>query len=230
MSQLPGSSVVRCHEPDGTVRVGGPLPSAILSGSFNPLHRGHITLAAVAGARLGLSVHFELSVANADKAELALPEVERRVAQFTGLAPVWVTHAAIFEQKADIFPGAAFVLGYDTAQLKNPRQSIAAGQKYIGKLLKNGLVRNDLILMATAYNAGAGNLQKWKDELNAKDDALLFMETMPSKETRQFVKRIMAAYWIYQERLDQDTPTLKALAAGGWAKYVDQDSTASASN
>lgn len=129
-----------------------------------------------------------------------------------------------------IMPDTGRKLGYDTAQLKNPRQSIAAGQKYIAKLLKNGLVRNDLILMATAYNAGAGNLQKWKNELNAKDDALLFLETMPAKETRQFVKRIMAAYWIYQERLDQDTPTLNALAAGGWAKYVGQDSTAAASN
>jgi len=129
-----------------------------------------------------------------------------------------------------IMPETGKKLGYDPAQLKNPRLSITAGQKYIAKLLRNGLIDNDLILMATAYNAGAGNLQKWKGELRAKDDALLFVETMPSKETRQFVKRIMAAYWIYQERLDQDTPTLKALATGGWADYVGQDATAAASN
>ena len=53
---------------------------------------------------------------------------------------------------------------------------------------------------------------------------------MPAKETRQFVKRIMAAYWIYQERLDQDTPTLKALATGDWPQYVRQDDTANAAN
>ena len=129
-----------------------------------------------------------------------------------------------------IMPETGKKLGYDPAQLKNPRLSITAGQKYIAKLLRNGLVDNDVILMATAYNAGAGNLQKWKSELRAKDDALLFVETMPSKETRQFVKRIMAAYWIYQARLDQDTPTLKALAAGGWAEYVGQDAKAAASN
>jgi soluble lytic murein transglycosylase-like protein len=128
-----------------------------------------------------------------------------------------------------IMPETGKKLGYDAAQLKDPRLSIAAGQKYIAKLLKNGLVDNDLILMATAYNAGAGNLQKWKKAPKAMDDALLFLETMPAKETRQFVKRIMAAYWIYQERLDQDSPTLKALAAGGWADYAGQDGKATAS-
>ncbi len=128
-----------------------------------------------------------------------------------------------------IMPETGKKLGYDAAQLKDPRLSIAAGQKYIAKLLKNGLVDNDLILMATAYNAGAGNLQKWKKAPHAMDDALLFLETMPSKETRQFVKRIMAAYWIYQERLDQETPTLKALATGNWPQYVGQDGRATAS-
>ena len=128
-----------------------------------------------------------------------------------------------------IMPATGKKLGYDAAQLKNPRISIAAGQKYIAKLLKNGLVDNDVILMAVAYNAGAGNLQKWKSAPKAMNDPLMFLETMPSKETRQFVKRIMAAYWIYQERLDQETPTLKALATGGWAQYVGQDGKTTAS-
>ena len=129
-----------------------------------------------------------------------------------------------------IMPDTGKKLGYDEAQLKNPRHSIAAGQKYIARLLRNGLVDNDVILMAVAYNAGAGNLQKWKGDKKAMKDPLLFLETLPSKETRQFVKRILAAYWVYQERLDQESPTLKALATGGWAQYIGQDGTATASN
>jgi len=88
---------------------------AILSGSFNPLHHGHIDLAATAARRLGVPVHFELSIANADKPELPHEEIERRAAQFAGVGPLWLTRAPTFEMKADLFPGAAFVLGWDTA-------------------------------------------------------------------------------------------------------------------
>ena len=128
-----------------------------------------------------------------------------------------------------IMPDTGKKLGYDASELKNPRLAITAGQEYIGKLLRNGLVRNDIILMSIAYNAGAGNLQKWKNAPKSMDDPLLFLETLPSKETRQFTKRILAAYWIYQERLGQESPTLKALATGGWAQYIGQDGKTTAS-
>jgi hypothetical protein len=100
--------------PDGSARA-GPKPLAVLPGSFNPLHHGHKALARAAAARLGVDVHFELSVVNVDKPELPREEVDRRVLQFAEVGPVWVTRAATFEKKADLFPGAAFVLGWDTA-------------------------------------------------------------------------------------------------------------------
>jgi Cytidylyltransferase-like len=100
----------------------GPKPLALLPGSFNPLHRGHVELAAVAAARLGVPVHFELSIANVDKPDIPAAEAERRVAQFAGIGPVWLTRAATFGAKAELFPGAAFVLGWDTAvRLIDPR-------------------------------------------------------------------------------------------------------------
>src|SRR5262249_53294450 len=104
-----------CIEPDRSVRLDAPRPLAVLSGSFNPLHTGHTGLAAVAAERLGVPVAFELSVANVDKPELSAEEVVRRVGQFAGVGPIWVTRAATFEAKVDLFPGAAFVLGFDTA-------------------------------------------------------------------------------------------------------------------
>jgi hypothetical protein len=91
------------------------LPRAILPGSFNPLHHGHTALAAVAAARLGVPVAFELSIANVDKPDLSREEVLRRAGQFAGVGEVWVTRAATFAEKAELFPGAAFVVGFDTA-------------------------------------------------------------------------------------------------------------------
>jgi hypothetical protein len=115
MWDLLHSRLAVCAEPDGAPRPDEPPPRALLPGSFNPLHHGHTGLARAAAARLGVAVHFELSVTNADKPELPRDEVARRVRQFAGVGPVWLTRAATFEAKAALFPGAAFVLGHDTA-------------------------------------------------------------------------------------------------------------------
>lgn len=103
--------------PDG--RVG---EVAILPGSFNPLHHGHEALAAVASDMLGREVLFELSVVNVDKPALTHAEIEQRAAQFVGRWRVLLTRAPRFVEKARLFPGTAFVIGWDTAvRLVHPR-------------------------------------------------------------------------------------------------------------
>lgn len=114
MWNLLETSPLVCVE-GGAVSAVPPKPLALMPGSFNPLHHGHTALARAAAARLSVDVHFELSVVNADKPPLPLEEVERRAGQFAGVGPLWVTRAATFEAKADLFPGIAFVLGWDTA-------------------------------------------------------------------------------------------------------------------
>lgn len=136
------SHAAACVEPDGTVHADAPRPLALLPGSFNPLHPGHLGLAAAASARLGVPVAFELSAANVDKPELSAEEIERRVRQFAGLAPVWITRAATFETKAELFPGAAFVLGHDTAvrliDAKYYRDDVKLRDAVLRKLLDRG--------------------------------------------------------------------------------------------
>jgi hypothetical protein len=94
----------------------------LLPGSFHPVHDGHWGLAQAAASMLGTAVTFELSIVNVDKPELAVNEVERRVAPFAGRADVWITRAPRFLDKAAFFPGATFVVGADTAlRLIEPR-------------------------------------------------------------------------------------------------------------
>jgi hypothetical protein len=94
----------------------------LLSGSFNPLHAGHERLAQAAAVVLGMPVLFELPVVNADKPPLSYAEVERRLEQFRGRHPVVLTRAPLFRDKAALFPGCVFVVGYDTAaRLVEPR-------------------------------------------------------------------------------------------------------------
>jgi nicotinamide mononucleotide (NMN) deamidase PncC len=103
-------------EGDGRLVRDGPQPRLLLPGSFNPLHAGHCALAEVAERRMGCPVVFELGVVNADKPPLTIEEVRRRLARFAGKAPLWLTRAPTFVEKAALFPGAVFVVGADTAE------------------------------------------------------------------------------------------------------------------
>ncbi|RRR78571.1 MAG: hypothetical protein EI684_00170 [Candidatus Viridilinea halotolerans] len=101
--------------PDGSVRVDDPPQGALLAGSFNPLHVGHVGMAQAAAALSGLPVAFELAVVNADKGSLPIAEIQRRAAQFAGQHTLVLAREALFSAKARLYPGRAFVLGYDTA-------------------------------------------------------------------------------------------------------------------
>lgn len=108
--------------PDGRIIADQPLRGGILSGSFNPLHRGHEALAQTAARILDAPVAYELSVANVDKPPLTEPEVRRRIDQFEGKAPLVLTREPVFWKKSRLLPGCAFIIGADTAvRLVEPR-------------------------------------------------------------------------------------------------------------
>ncbi len=104
------------------VSIGGALTpiskvenTAILSGSFNPLHKGHLELAKVAQKQLGKPVDFELPIINAEKADIDLVETLKRTRQFLGKANLYLTQAPLFSDKTTIFPKSTFIVGADTA-------------------------------------------------------------------------------------------------------------------
>ena len=98
--------------------------------------------------------------------------------------------------------------------LKNPEINLEVGQEYLTYLLDLEVVSRNLIFLATAYNGGPGNLQKWKKETNYLDDPLFFMESIPSRETRWFIEKILTKYWIYQNKNKKEMRSLKMLANG----------------
>jgi hypothetical protein len=108
--------------PDGRMEVDSPVCSALLPGSFSPLHAGHTELARIAKETLGTEVCYEISVVNVDKPPLTKDEVERRLAQFVDKGTVVLTRAETFHKKSGLFPGSTFVIGWDTAiRLVAPR-------------------------------------------------------------------------------------------------------------
>lgn len=113
---LRGTADRVCVESDGRLRLNAPLPAVLLPGAFNPAHVGHRRLAEVAERLTGRPAAFELSVQNVDKPPLGLAEIRRRIEQFTWQAPLWLTRAPTFLEKARLFPGTVFVVGLDTAE------------------------------------------------------------------------------------------------------------------
>jgi soluble lytic murein transglycosylase-like protein len=108
-------------------------------------------------------------------------------------------------------------------KLLKPEYNLEIGQRYLDHLLKSSSVRGNLVHLAVAYNSGPGTLSKWLKALPHNDDPLLFMESLPSRETRFFVERVLTNFWIYRQRLRQDTPSLDAIASGLWPYYLRQD-------
>jgi len=128
-----------------------------------------------------------------------------------------------------VMPKTAAYISKDTVEemskeeLLQPAYNIDLGQRYLAHLLDHKGIAGDLLHLAAAYNGGPGNLVKWKRRMGREDDPLLFIESLPSGETRMFIERVLANLWIYRTRLDQATPSLDALAAGDWPTYMPLD-------
>lgn len=113
--------------------------------------------------------------------------------------------------------------------LYEPSLNLELGQSYIEMLLDQRYVAGDLFLLATAWNGGPGNLLKWQ-RLSKTADPLLFIESIPSRETRIFIERVLANLWIYRDRFGQQAPSLDAIAAGERPIYIPQDEQSVAVN
>lgn len=109
--------------------------------------------------------------------------------------------------------------------LADPEINMALAQEYVTLLMNDDRIKGSLLMLAAAYNGGPGALQRAQSSPELRKDPLLFLESIPSRQTRVFTQRVLANYWIYRQRLGQASPDLDALAAGEWPTYTALDST-----
>lgn len=114
--------------------------------------------------------------------------------------------------------------GHGRYALFDPEYNIGLGQQYVSHLLGFPGIEGNLFYATVAYNGGPGNLSKWRRKSEYQDDPLLFIESIPSRETRAFVERVLTNLWIYRFRLGQPASSLDAIAAGTWPRYQAFDS------
>ncbi len=108
-------------------------------------------------------------------------------------------------------------------QLFEPSLNLELGQRYVSYLLGKEIVDANLFRLTTAYNAGPGNLARWQRRMKYEDDPLMFIESLPARETRLFIERVLTNFWIYRARLGQPAPSLDAVASGDWPGYAALD-------
>lgn len=106
-------------------------------------------------------------------------------------------------------------------KMENESYNLTLGQNYLDYLMGLPAIEGNLIFTAVAYNAGPGNLIKWKSRMDYQNDPLLFIESIPAKETRGFVERIMVNYWIYNSITNSSLESLDAIVHGKWPIYND---------
>ncbi len=92
----------------------GALPRGLFPGAFHPMHHGHRRMMAIARERLGDAVALEMSVRNVDKALMDYARMEEVLTQLEEKESLWLTNAARFDEKSQLFPGATFIIGMDT--------------------------------------------------------------------------------------------------------------------
>jgi soluble lytic murein transglycosylase-like protein len=122
-------------------------------------------------------------------------------------------------------PVAAARAAGDDQLLVNPMPLLDAptnlrvGQDYFIWLMERALGGGpdsyDVLRAVAAYNAGAGTVLNTLKKLGGGPvDSLLVMESLPALETRDYVEKVMVAYWTYKRRFGGETKTLDAVARG----------------
>ncbi len=87
----------------------------------------------------------------------------------------------------------------------NPYENLRAAAWYMKKLLER--FDGNILLAAAAYNAGPHRVSDWLQRY-PEVKTYLFIELIPFKETRNYVKKVMKYYHIYTYIYENRTPCL----------------------
>lgn len=99
-------------------------------------------------------------------------------------------------------------------RLFDPSVNARMGQAYVNRVLALPEINGDLLRVAASYNAGPGPMMAAVRKLGPDADPLLLIETIDVPQARDYVEKVVAAYWIYQRMNGRPLNTLDAVAGG----------------
>ena len=104
--------------------------------------------------------------------------------------------------------------GADLGSLADPGTNLRLGQDYFRYLTDNLSPQGDLLRAVAAYNGGPGAVNRAVQTVGNDYDPLMVIESLPAAETRDYVEKVVAGYWIYRRIFGEDPKTLDAVASG----------------
>ncbi|MBX9615359.1 MAG: lytic transglycosylase domain-containing protein [Caulobacteraceae bacterium] len=102
----------------------------------------------------------------------------------------------------------------EPTRLFEPATNIRLGQTYVNRMLARPEFEGDLLRAVASYNAGPGPMLDALRRLGPNPDPLLLIETIDVPQAREYVEKVVAAYWIYQRMTGGPVNTLDAVVAG----------------
>ena len=133
-----------------------------------------------------------------------------------------------------VMPTTAAHITGDQGYVRNPERlfvpatNLKLGQDYVNRLFQMEAFQGDLLKAVASYNAGPGPMLAAVRKLGPDADPLLLIETIDVPQAREYVEKVVAAYWIYQRMLGAPLNTLDAVASGARAVPIRLDYVAPA--
>jgi soluble lytic murein transglycosylase len=128
-----------------------------------------------------------------------------------------------------VMPGTAAEMTGDRTfvsrpqQLLDPAVNMRLGQVYVNQMLSRPEFQGDILRAVASYNAGPGPMLAALRKLGPNPDPLLLIETIDVPQARDYVEKVVAAYWIYQRMFGKPLNTLDAVASGAGLVSIGLD-------
>ena len=110
-------------------------------------------------------------------------------------------------------------IGFTASDLDRPSVNLEYGQSYMEQLRDRTETGGYLPKVIAAYNAGPTPVGRWQNEIDDRGDPLLYIESIPYWETREYVGTVMRNYWIYEAQEKPDSVSRSGLAQNMWPRY-----------
>ncbi|MHC3126970.1 transglycosylase [Brevundimonas sp. GN22] len=108
-------------------------------------------------------------------------------------------------------------------RLLDPSHNMKLGQDYLNRLMSIESFGGDILKTVASYNAGPGPMIAAMRKLGTDADPLLLIETIDVPQARDYVEKVVAAYWIYKRLMGGPLNTLDAVVSGARAIPVSLD-------